>query len=189
MYMYQASCYKLKVRMCQHRVTYLNFFSFFTTVFWNKYVCVHFLGLPWRYHMKPELYLFRSDICLPQCKQQRLQSSHSAAMSMRLRMSFLKVNKKSLVIFHLGTFISKPLGMLSMYIHKRWAEKGGKETFKRASWLPKTSLWWPRFLMLQWVWSVHVRLGIWYNACPWVNLSRALALNRVKQAIMYYSQQ
>lgn len=49
----------------------------------------------------------------------------------------------------MGTFISRPLGMFSMYIHKRWAGTGGEKKFcKRPSWLPKTSLWWPQFLLL-----------------------------------------
>lgn len=34
-----------------------------------------------------ELCLFRTDICLPQCKQQRLRRSPGSAMSVRLRMS------------------------------------------------------------------------------------------------------
>lgn len=73
-----------------------------------------------------ELCLLKSDICLPQRKQCRLQRSHGTAMSMRLRMSkFHEGERKEFGVFHLGTFISRPLGMFSMYIHKRWAGKGG----------------------------------------------------------------
>lgn len=55
---------------------------------------------------------------------------HSRERAITNEQVFLKVSEKSLVVFHLGTSYQGLSGCFGMYIHKRWAGKGGKKVLR-----------------------------------------------------------